>query len=86
MAEIEKTDFNLNITRYVSTAVGESVINLDAAHAEPVAAEQAIADGQTRAQRLREGTGSQAVALSMMGQTLPNRMTSRMPVQNTGIE
>jgi type I restriction enzyme M protein len=28
MAEIEKNDFNLNISRYISTAVGEEEIDL----------------------------------------------------------
>ena len=28
MAEIEKNDFNLNISRYISTAVGEDEVNL----------------------------------------------------------
>jgi type I restriction enzyme M protein len=32
MAEIEKNDFNLNISRYISTAVGEAEIDLDATH------------------------------------------------------
>ena len=32
MAEIEKNDFNLNISRYISTAVGEEEIDLAATH------------------------------------------------------
>jgi type I restriction enzyme M protein len=32
MSEIEKNDFNLNISRYVSTAVGEEEIDLEATH------------------------------------------------------
>jgi type I restriction enzyme M protein len=43
MAEIEKNDFNLNISRYISTAVGEAEIDLDATHGELVEIEQAIA-------------------------------------------
>ena len=42
MAEIEKNDFNLNISRYVSTAVGEAEIDLDAVHAELEKIEKAI--------------------------------------------
>ena len=42
MDEIEKNDFNLNISRYVSTAVGEAEIDLDAVHAELVEVERAI--------------------------------------------
>lgn len=42
MAEIEKNDFNLNISRYISTAVGEAEIDLDATHKELVAIELAI--------------------------------------------
>lgn len=48
MVEVEKNDFNLNISRYVSTAVGEAEIDLDAVHAELVEAEKAIADAKKR--------------------------------------
>jgi len=34
MDEIEKNDFNLNISRYISTAVGEEEIDLKATHGE----------------------------------------------------
>ena len=43
MAEIEKNDFNLNISRYISTAVGEADIDLTATHGELVEIETAIA-------------------------------------------
>ena len=43
MAEIEKNDFNLNISRYISTAVGEPEIDLDETHQALVEIEQAIA-------------------------------------------
>nr|WP_295786857.1 type I restriction-modification system subunit M [Rhodoferax sp.] len=43
MAEIEKNDFNLNISRYISTAVGEAEIDLDATHGELLEIEKAIA-------------------------------------------
>jgi type I restriction enzyme M protein len=42
MAEIEKNDFNLNISRYISTAIGEDEIDLDATHKELVDIEKAI--------------------------------------------
>jgi type I restriction enzyme M protein len=42
MAEIEKNDFNLNISRYISTAVGEVEIDLAATHGELVEIEKAI--------------------------------------------
>ncbi len=42
MAEIEKNDFNLNISRYISTAVGEEEIDLEATNAELVEIERAI--------------------------------------------
>ena len=48
MDEIRKNDFNLNISRYVSTAVGEAEIDLDAVHAELVAAERAIAEAKDK--------------------------------------
>ena len=40
MEEIEKNDFNLNISRYVSTAEAEEEIDLAAVHAELVSLEQ----------------------------------------------
>ena len=43
MAEIEKNEFNLNISRYISTAVGEAEIDLAATHDELVEIEKAIA-------------------------------------------
>jgi type I restriction-modification system DNA methylase subunit len=43
MAEIEKNDFNLNISRYISTAVGEAEIDLDDTHQQLVDIEKAIA-------------------------------------------
>lgn len=43
MAEIEKNDFNLNISRYISTAVGEAEIDLAATHRALLAIEQEIA-------------------------------------------
>jgi type I restriction enzyme M protein len=42
MAEIEKNDFNLNISRYISTAVGEAEIDLEATHGELVEIEKAV--------------------------------------------
>ena len=40
MEEIEKNDFNLNISRYVSTAEAEKDIDLAAVHAELTSLEQ----------------------------------------------
>jgi type I restriction enzyme M protein len=42
MTEIEKNDFNLNISRYISTAVGEEEIDLAAKNQELVDIERAI--------------------------------------------
>ncbi len=42
MAEIEKNDFNLNISRYISTAVGEAEVDLAANHHELMAIEKSI--------------------------------------------
>ncbi|MBU3699964.1 MAG: type I restriction-modification system subunit M [Candidatus Kapabacteria bacterium] len=44
MDEIEKNDFNLNISRYISTAVEEEEIDLDQIHAELVMIEGTIRD------------------------------------------
>ena len=48
MDEIAKNDFNLNISRYISTAVGEEEIDLKATHAELVEIEKAIASATKR--------------------------------------
>ena len=42
MDEIAKNDFNLNISRYISTAVSESEIDLEATHGELMEIEKAI--------------------------------------------
>ena len=42
MAEIEKNDFNLNISRYISTAGGEEEISLEETNAALVELENAI--------------------------------------------
>lgn len=42
MAEIEKNDFNLNISRYISTVVGEEEINLKAVNSELIKIEKQI--------------------------------------------
>jgi len=48
MTEIEKNDFNLNISRYVSTAQAEEEIDLAAVHAELLAVEQKITEAKAR--------------------------------------
>jgi type I restriction enzyme M protein len=48
MAEIEKNDFNLNISRYISTAVAEEEINLVATCAELVDIENAIQNARQK--------------------------------------
>jgi type I restriction enzyme M protein len=42
MAEIEKNDFNLNISRYISTSVGEEEVDLVATHQELLKIEEAV--------------------------------------------
>ncbi len=48
MAEIEKNDFNLNISRYISTAVGEAEIELAGTHDQLVEIEKSIRDATRR--------------------------------------
>ena len=48
MEEIGKNDFNLNISRYISTAVAEDEIDLSAAHAQLVDIEQKIAEARDK--------------------------------------
>jgi type I restriction enzyme M protein len=48
MSEIEKNDFNLNISRYISTAVADAEIDLSATHAELVKIENDIATAKAK--------------------------------------
>ena len=48
MREIEKNDFNLNISRYISTAVGEEEIDLKATNAELVEIEKAVKEATAK--------------------------------------
>ena len=48
MEEIEKNDYNLNISRYISTAVGEAEISLEATHGELGDIEKAIATAKQK--------------------------------------
>ena len=48
MAEITKNDFNLNISRYISTAVAEEEINLQVVNAELLALDQKIREARER--------------------------------------
>jgi type I restriction enzyme M protein len=48
MSEIEKNDFNLNISRYISTAVGEAEIDLDATHRDLLRIEDDLARAKAR--------------------------------------
>ena len=48
MAEIEKNDFNLNITRYVSTALPEPEIDLAAVHADLQDIDERIREAKER--------------------------------------
>jgi type I restriction enzyme M protein len=48
MEEIEKNDFNLNISRYISTAVGEDEIDLVENHGKLIEIEQAIREATAK--------------------------------------
>lgn len=48
MAEIEKNDYNLNISRYISTSVAEQEIDLGKVHADLLIAEQKISEVKNR--------------------------------------
>ena len=57
MEEIEKNDYNLNISRYISTAVAEEEIDLQAVNAELVALEQTIGDARDQHNAFLEELG-----------------------------
>ncbi|MFN9619882.1 MAG: type I restriction-modification system subunit M [Synechococcaceae cyanobacterium] len=46
MAEIQQNDFNLNISRYISTATAEAEIDLQAVHAELLSLEHSIREAR----------------------------------------
>ena len=48
MTEIEKNDFNLNISRYISTATPGEEIGLQAVNSKLISLEQAIADARDK--------------------------------------
>jgi len=48
MGEIEKNEYNLNISRYVSTAVPEPVIDIEAVHGNMVDLEKKIVDAKNK--------------------------------------
>jgi type I restriction enzyme M protein len=57
MDEIEKNDFNLNISRYISTAVGEEEIDLQETHEKLVAVQE----------KIREATATHNAFLKELG-------------------
>ena len=57
MAEIEKNDFNLNISRYISTAVGEAEIDLTATHEKLLEIETAIETATQKHNRFLQELG-----------------------------
>ena len=48
MEEIEKNDFNLNISRYVSTSIDEEIIDLNEVHEKLVAIEKSIVEARDK--------------------------------------
>tara|TARA_R110000868_G_scaffold8205_7_gene42786 strand:- start:101920 stop:103569 length:1650 start_codon:yes stop_codon:yes gene_type:complete len=61
--EIEKNDFNLNISRYVSTARAEDVIDIEAVNAELVAYEKDIVDATNKHNKFLKELGLSALPL-----------------------
>ena len=57
MAEIEENGYNLNISRYVSTAQAEEEIDLQAVHAELTTLEGKIAEATHRHNAFLEELG-----------------------------
>ena len=57
MDEIKSNDFNLNISRYVSTAQAETEIDLEATHQELVAIEKDIQEAKARHNKFLDELG-----------------------------
>jgi type I restriction enzyme M protein len=64
MAEIKKNDFNLNISRYISTAVAEEEINLHVVNAELLALDQKIRAARDLHNSFLKETESASLAVS----------------------
>ena len=67
MAEIAKNDFNLNISRYIGTAVGKAEIDLKATHGELVEIEKSQCGGKAEAQWIFAGVGLASIAIRQSG-------------------
>jgi type I restriction enzyme M protein len=61
MAEIEKNDFNLNISRYISTAVGKAEIDLREVFTELVNLERSIEEARVKHNRYLKELGLSAL-------------------------
>jgi type I restriction enzyme M protein len=64
MAEIEKNEFNLNISRYISTATAEEEIDLSKTHAELVQIEEAITSATAKHNAFLQELGLPPLPLS----------------------
>lgn len=68
MKEIEANDFNLNVSRNVSTAEQEGEVKLDEVHSDLVEIENALQTGRNRQpQPVLEGVGAAAAAVGAPG-------------------
>jgi type I restriction enzyme M protein len=57
MEEIEKNEYNLNISRYISTAVGEEEIHLESTNQALVAIEESIREATAKHNAFLEELG-----------------------------
>jgi len=64
MEEIEKNDFNLNISRYISTALPEKEVDLKVVNDELVDLEKKVVDATTRHNKFLEELGLPGLLLS----------------------
>ena len=67
MDEIEKNDYNLNISRYISTAVGDEEIDLEATNAGLVEIENAIQMATARHNEFLKELGLPALPSADLG-------------------
>ncbi len=64
MDEIEKNDFNLNISRYVSTVQAEEEIDLAAVHTDLLVVEKQIGEAKKTVQPILSRIGSSFTTLT----------------------
>jgi type I restriction enzyme M protein len=84
MERIAEEGYNLNISRYISTAVQEAEIDLAATHDELVQIEQQIQEGNSQAQRVSQGVGAWIASRRVGGLPVASQPIKQPNIYDTG--